>query len=245
MVSAKRATIATAVGRSIDGWVRSATRYVDGDAFQLRALDHDLDKLFKADAYAASLLRGTLHQLLGDADNALYWVHNARRLRGDPASELRSDGVEAMILSNLGYFSRASSLLAKEGKDADRCHPVLLYLCGAWNELARLPVTVDLSHDEVAMMQTVRRRSSLCQQIGVSQAQIQAVLDVAGEVLRERRMFFLGDRPLVRDCDDAVLYQLHVPAHAVEAAAMTASVIERLVQRDLDVAGFAFSFLPG
>lgn len=248
MAGAKRATIANEVGRSIDALVLGATDYLPDPSFTVRSLDHEVEKLFKADAFSASLKRGLLYQLYGSAKDAIYWIDNARKLRSDPTARLVTDATEAVISSNLGHFSQASRLLIGLGKESWRGEVILLFLCGAWSELSELEdVALEPPVDEASAkaVATARRCFMTLQQVGVTQAQVQAMLDVAGEVLREHRMFFLGDQPIVRECDDVVLYQLRVPAQPVEALAMTDEVIERLVDRDLDAAGLAFSFLPG
>lgn len=81
----------------------------------------------------------------------------------------------------------------------------------------------------------------------VGEDRLQAVLDVAGEVLRERNMFYNGTSPLVRTMDGedgpGLLYQMKVAVSADVAAGMTFEVVDRLVDRHLDVEGVAFSFV--
>jgi len=85
-------------------------------------------------------------------------------------------------------------------------------------------------------------------QIGVSDQDVTAMLDVAGEVLRERRLFWLRDRPLVRVVDagsaSSILYQYVIGASPATVVDLTEEVALRLMAREIDKPGLMFSFLP-
>lgn len=77
----------------------------------------------------------------------------------------------------------------------------------------------------------------------VSEADLQAILDVAGEVLREHSLFWLGSDPHLGASDDALLYQFCIAVDPQTASALTDEVLDRVISRDLDRPGLLFSFL--
>ena len=80
-----------------------------------------------------------------------------------------------------------------------------------------------------------------------SDASVRRMIDVAGEVLREHRLFWLDEEPLIRTYSDdegaGLLYQLYVGVSAEEAARMTDEVIVRLIEREIEVPGLSIAFI--
>ena len=86
------------------------------------------------------------------------------------------------------------------------------------------------------------------QKLGVSEQDVQAVLDIAGELLREKKLFWQNSLPSISIIDSeegvGLLYQLEVCVDIPTAISMTDDVLTRMVDRNLDKPGIAFSFLP-
>ncbi|RZI62363.1 MAG: hypothetical protein EOP37_03405 [Rubrivivax sp.] len=245
MARPQKATIQNELGGTIGALILGGSRYLEKTDFVVRSIDAQIDKLQKVDALAASIHRGMLYHITGELDESLYWLDNARRLKADPHNEF--DLMAAIVLSNLGYFSRAAQLLSKVADFFKLSNANLLLLTGSWSELSQLNERLDSSKDEegVAAIAKAQRCCMTLKQIGVSEDQVKAMLDVAGEVMRSHRMLFLEDAPIVRETGDVVLYQLLVKADRREAIKMTDEVLMKMIQRDLDVPGLAFSFIAG
>lgn len=241
MSAQRRATIANDLQRELGAWLEQASGYIDQSSFQFKAFFRSAEKLASADAYASSIQRAMVQHLTGDLDGARHWLLNARKWPADP----HSWGTEAVILSNLGYFSHATQVLMSLGKHERPHYASMLVLCGAFSAvLDAVPGT------EVAETEAGRNAVSLSSQcmmtlerLNVTEAQVRAMLDIAGEVLRNHKLFFAGEDPVVRAIDDGLLYQLRVSTAPELAAEMTDEVINRLVEKDLDAPGLAFSFI--
>lgn len=242
MPSSRPETIAKELNDQISGWLSNAHLYADPASFELKYLWKSADKLSLADAYAASLTKAMIAHLCGDLNDAYRWIKNARNWPNDQKSE----EIEAIVLSNLGYFSRVAVVLRSESVSADESFAAVALLSGAFDTLidrwTSSPYGATESGREDILV-AERCRMSL-KQVGVSEEQMRAMLDVAGGVLRRHKMFFAGQRPLIRSIHDGVLYQLPVRANLAETAAMTDEVLHELVELDLDAPGLAFSFIP-
>ncbi len=247
MPGAQRATIANEVSDVILRMVTSADQYFDRPSFEIRQQERQLDKLACVDAFGASILRALLVQLYGDLEESLHWTRNARKLRSSPEDLATVDRVESVIFTNLGYFSRGAKLLVaqKEHHQIDQAH--LMLTSGAWEELGSLYgkfVPTEFPR-AVTAVETARRCNMSLQSMGVTQDHLQAVLDLAGEVLRKHRLLFLEDQPIIRDCGDAVLYQLLIRVEPRKAIELTDEVIDGMIDRELDAPGLTFSFIAG
>ncbi len=247
MPGAQRATIAGGVADTVFRIVTTADSYLDQPSFEIRQQERQLDKLAHVDAFSASLLRANLVQLYGDLEGALHWTRNARRLTPDPQDQPKVDCVESAILSNLGYFSRAAQLLSHQPADAQLRHTHLMLTSGAWTELTSLAGTF-LGSDfprAVTAIDTAERCLRCLHDQSITQAHLQAVLDLAGGVLRKHRLLFLEDLPIIRDGGDVVLYQLLIRVQPHRAIDLTDEVIDAMIERDLALPGLTFSFLAG
>ncbi|MGN6528474.1 MAG: hypothetical protein ACTHL8_18955 [Burkholderiaceae bacterium] len=224
-------------------WLDMASTYADRSSYFFRSTLRSVEKLANADAFLSAVAQSQLHHLAGDLDEALHWVRNVRRFPQDP---MVADDTEAIVLSNLGYFARARATFASVPAAPGRLENILL-LCGGFHlflercggtRIAELP-------DGDELIQTARRCSMALDRMNVSEARLHDILEVAGEVLRQHRLFFADStQPLVRTNDDGMLYQLRVRVSPEDAAQYTHEVVEKMVERELDVDGLYFSFVP-
>jgi len=241
MAAPRAQTIESDVSKSLDNWITAATSYMDAQSFEFKSFQRSVDKLNNADAYAASLLRATVFQFAGDIENATYWINNMRALSRDTAAPSR---LEAVIFSNLGYFSQASkSLKTLDATDQVRSAN-MLYLSACYPEL----VALRREHSEAdGGLEQVADLAEECQmtldQLKIRPDVVREMLDLAGEVLRKHRLFFIGQVPVVHALGDCFLYELKIDVEPAAATDMTDEVIAMMVERDLDVPGLSFSFV--
>lgn len=250
MTSLAQATIAGSVRDRLGALMDEHATFVDGSDFRVKAFLAEADRLAKADALDASLLKAEIHHLTGDLETAEYWLANARRLGGGSAV----DHIEAVVSVNLGFFERAARAYERtvcaEYGDLKQVFPLGLLTASfkhmsAVNDKAA-SLGVDLTADRT--LEVVMQSLSTLQKLSASEAQVQAMLDVAGEVLRKHSLLWQERLPLIRvinEADDAAfLYQLRIGVDSQTACRLTDEVLEALIDRGMDVPGLLFSFVP-
>lgn len=246
MAAPRPQTIKTDLAKQIEVWLLTASRYLEPDSLEFKIFHRSAEKLALADGHAGSVMRALVFQLSGDVDSAKHWISNARRWPTD----VEATRILPVVLSNLGYFGEASdalTLVPDEDVALDQSwFATQIIISAGFSSWPRLAGSAYLTTEAgVEDAELLRRCGMSLAHNGVSQAQVQAMLDVAGEVLRRHRRFFAGSRPVVRAVNDGVLYQLALSdASLSEIDAMTDEVIHALVDRSLDTPGLAFSFIP-
>lgn len=247
MSRVNRATIAPEIWDQVRGLVEGADYYREPQDFQLKLLLRSADKLSNADAAMSSIVKALAYHLSGDDASVTHWLANARRFPQLAPGAI--DAQESCIWSNLGWFGKAAQ--ATTLRLAEHVGPLdfarMALLCGAFESVAAyLSAGADIAGSEDAF-QKVRRCAMVLERVGVPPAGVRSVLDVAGEVLRQHRMFFSGTEPIVHTLDSedgaGLLYELRVPVDAATADAMTDEVIHALIERELLLPGVSFSFV--
>jgi hypothetical protein len=173
--------------------------------------------------------------LVGDVDGARYHIDNALQLDSGSPVYLAN---KLSILVNSGLFLEAQALFDvaadPEKGQFTRAWPIG-YVCGAFQSMCRLlhkARAMELQLDEVDTA-TAQDAGQLLARLGVSDKDVSSVLDVAGAVLRENKLFYYGSVPHVVVFDDpdrssflSVTYEVGVSGE--EAHALYMSVVEKL-----------------
>lgn len=244
MAQIRRATIAADVSREINEWLDTAHLYLSESDFRFKKIERDAEKLSGVGPFNSAILRALLWHASGNLAEALRWTSNASSWPQHRAEVVK---IEVLIHSNLGYFSKAASVFPQcDWNSSDELfHSLSLMTCN-FEFLGKVVrgTAPEQNQGLVALRKTSEECLMTLNRIGVSEQQVRDVLDIAGEVLRSRKFFFAGDRPLVRAIHDGFLYQLRVRTDAATADAMTDEVIVRMVEKDMDFPGLAFSFIP-
>jgi hypothetical protein len=251
MTAAKPQTIAAELSGRINDLVLAGGFYRSADEFAIRALFKDAEALARADAVAASRIKATIHLLCGNWADVQHWCNNARQL-GDHA---RADLTEFIAAANLGYFLHAAALypvaVALE-RNTLGSHLSAGLICGTLIALIERAEIADRAKLELSdkVRTEVMLAKDACQvleRLGLPEQDLIAILEVAGEVMRERRVFWSNLLPSVivvnTEDDVGLLYQFVLPVEPEEAAQLSDTVIERIVTRNLDKPGISFSFV--
>lgn len=237
MAAPKLATIANEVGDQLSTWLKTASSYMDGSTLEFKMLERSIDKLARVDALNASVHRAVLFHCIGDLDAALYWINNAVQLGGNA----NLGRLRALLLSNLGYFSRAVWELKQLTPDVQVPAATIMFLTGAYELLVSLgQENADI---DTHILQQATRCSMTLTALHISEQQFGQVIDLMGEVLRDHQLFFDGEISTVHAVDGVLLYQLEVSVDPAAAARMTDEVVVKMVERDLDLPGLAVSFI--
>ncbi|MDH0866648.1 hypothetical protein [Mitsuaria sp. GD03876] len=240
------------IARQLDAQLASIEsrigHFLDPAHAEIRSLLASADQLAGVDAAEASHVRGRIHTLTGDRRQVDYWFANARRL----CDEWRVDFNHASCLASLGYFSDAAAMTKRFLSSSTGALSLtvglavsVLDLSGAQEAYAALRRAgiPPRGHDPNFTLTAVEVLAYY--RIPIERARI--VLDVAGELLREHRLWWLGGHPKLfahRSLDDAgVLYELRVGLPSEDSLRLNDQLIERLVDRSLLLPGFSFSFI--
>lgn len=221
------------------------------EAQTIRRLFRESDKLAKADALAAHSVRAQTYALLGDVDQASYYLNAALHLSNDADVHSLACGV----LINLGLFSEGqkhylygmnpvSGQYARFGEGG--------LICGAFKQTRLFlsearKMQLDLSAFRVDQVEAASRMADLN---GLSDEVAGQILDVAGEVLRERHLFWLNPFPDLEIVDvpgelQSIFMTFRVDASSDEAFEMNMRVAELLAERfDSIPWGLHVSFKP-
>lgn len=243
MPAANRKPKTSELEAKIFAWLASASRWASGNEWTVKVLMREAEQLANADALASSNLRAIVSHFSGDLQAAMYWVNNSRRL--GPAAD--ADALASVIHSNLGYFSKARQFIAPHRALLEEDHNLrqVALVCGAFDVLAKLQaerVLIDPGAQPLMNLSAQALRS--LQDNQVTPAHLSAVLDLAGEVMREHKTFFSTPEPIIHASRDGLLFELAIGLPADEVLQMSNEVIERMVNADLDCAALSFCFIP-
>jgi hypothetical protein len=243
MPQAEPVPLAEVVHRKINDHILSCGHLRGLGTFEKASVERDIALIERSDAATAHLYRGTLAVTFGDLDGALYHFANARKLGAS-----HTESAEVNTLSNLGFASRAlthARLVMLPGTaDISAMFPAAL-AAGAATTVERVitesqatgQVLAEFANEYIPI---ARNLSTALVASGHTEDQLAAVLDVAGEVLRENRLLWLDAMPTViaqafatEDSAPGVHYFFRVDVSGGEGARLTGEIGWRLVDRDL------------
>ncbi len=207
----------------------------------------EIEKVMKIDAVHGSLLKAKLGEAHGDIEQVDYWLNNAQRLGVKPYQM----AVNMLVAyCNLGYGSKALQVFRDH---VDISHGNIgdtIWLTpgvGAFKYMKHLMEqakrgNVELPETNLALSQSVADLLALSD---VSDDACAQVIDVAGEVMRKRKIFWLGDMAnFVLDHESSsVLMRFSVDASYQEASAMSTEAVELLIDRNLDTLPLMIDFV--
>lgn len=221
------------------------------DDLEIRRLLREAESVARHDAGLASLLKADIHSLCGNWQEVLRWLTNARANQ----KEVLADVTEMTAAANLGYFSHSAAVYPRAV--AIELGTLGHYLssgliCGTLVALLRNSdiaeqAKLELDDGTKADLMLAANAKRVLDRLGLPEQDLTAMLDVAGEVLREHELIWSETRPrvLVVDTDEdlGLTYQFALPVPPQLAAELSDLVIERIVTRNLDKAGISFSFV--
>ena len=251
MIETRNATIKNDIFRELDDLTKSMSNFMNESDFRFLQLLKNLDKLAKVDAVSASEGRALLYAVAGNIQKMDYWLNNMDKL----GSKSQSFHSEFRGCVNLGLFSRAARIFPEIISIEQQNIKNLLNLgltCASFGTMlsrAEAASRANLELPDMARqtLDTAMQSKAALDKLGISEQDVQAVLDIAGEILREKKLFWQNLVHIsIIDSEEGVglLYQLEVCVDIPTASSMTDDVLMRMVDRDLDKPGIAFSFLP-
>lgn len=244
----KPATIARRVGDQINATMAKMTRFFDPSEFQMLRWTDELRKLTKADAKEAYRWQAMLHHMTGNSVEMENSLLNASKL-GLHSSEIATDYLTAY--ANLTMASKAlphyhTGVDIRNGNILDNINVgVAVGLFQRANELLEQATAAKLELPKEFNMDLVKSAAHVLRAKNVTDNVCAQVVDAAGEVLRGRGLFWLGQSPvlILNEVNHTVGLEYRVAVDYAEAALMTMETAEKLIDRDLDTQPFYVTFL--
>lgn len=224
----------------IRGRILPAASYLARDDFESRLIDRECSQLLAVAPYYGHLAYGLASSMWGDETGVRYHFDRARELGTQDFGQ--ADFLHAQSIGNLGFFLEAfdffsRSFYPESGYFTNRVG--FVPVVGAFNTLkSRIEEAerMNIQLPDSFPAEAARKAAELLESYGTSDADVAAVLDIAGTVLRNRRLFFLGntagwsvvDHPSLH----AVQFLYQVDQTPEQVAEMNFEFAERLAQRD-------------
>lgn len=240
-------TVANDLIAEINRVLTCAHRYLSPDDLAFRRYLAEANKLLKAKPAEGHNLLGLLHGLTGDYKSAAYHADIAISLSpGDPVFVIN----KASMLANLGFFSESQKYfkLAAAPEQGIFSGKWQLGVCaGAFHALSEFIVKaqrMQLPLEDINVS-LIKQVAQFMDDISLDDARLAAAFDIAGDLLRQQKLFFLGPCPEVFVWDKDAIEKHLTFIYAVGLPAQDAIALdEALGQRLLDAqSGLPFEIM--
>lgn len=241
-------TIADEIEAEIMSRVPMQGIYLGPNDFWLRKVDRDIDKLMKADAGRAWLLKSVTQWFKGDVPSIEHALNIADQLM--PGS-WQSHKYRLQIYANLCMASRAQEVF-KSSVDISFGNlneglPIAMYI-GAFQEAVRNIEQAKLAHlpifDE-ALVQKIQAARQILSQTGTDDQICAKVIDCVGEVLQKNKLFWIETAPALTVCAETQTVSIWFKLDTTfeRATDLHLELIDLLIQKDLDRLDFFVSLM--
>lgn len=253
MLKTAPATIANELEVSISSLLVNTIHYLDENSLQIRRLLADAKKLISADAYQGYVALGNIYHLCGNYEKMRISHRNSERL----SSDVGTHGWSAACECNLGFSSVAQDhyrIVGIPTKGDFRSAFSLGTACGALHLLSEYIEQAEKMKIDLAGLpiSDVKEAERVLSHAGISDSDVAAMLDLAGEVMREDRVFYSGDPESVIELDSGdsidnacvhMIFRIALPGKVV--AGMGVRLAEKIAERIESIPDqFHISFRP-
>lgn len=233
-------------------FIESTKRFDDFNQFEFLRLTKDCNQLAKSDAVTANLYLASLYAITGHTDKFEYSLkvvenlnqpHKARLWRLLGYSNMLH-AVKAAELADMALAHREDVLFTDLMKTITAVGGVHSIVKAFDNAMERNELLVNMTD----LLDISRRASNVLHEVGLTQEHATAWIEAAGEVMRDHRLLWLGDGPIIDVFDNdselrLVSWKFKVWTTAEEAARLDDELFSKIVDRDLDKPGVLVSFL--
>lgn len=230
-------------------FVTKAHRHIEIDdkSISYQKWCREAENVMRVDAAMGSIVKAKLSEAHGDVVRADYWYDNFVKLTKNHSAIAV---YQLVTYSNLGYGSKGLQVFREHVDISHGNIGETIWLAigvGAFqymNELIKQAQRGKLELPELNMALS-QEIAELMAASGTSDDTCAAVIDVAGEVLRKRRLFWLGDHAkfILDKHSNSVLMRFSVEASYKDASRMTMEAAEILIERNLDSSALMIDFV--
>lgn len=244
-------TKASVVNDLLNQFADSVVKTDDYNRMLFKRIERECDDIAKTDAVLSSLTLAFLHSTVGNFETSERWFLNAERIGGFDRAQVE----RLTSLVNHGFATRALEIeaLAYQHRANNTLMEIAEKFCtiGAFHGVVKA-VKESQSKGEVLKMTGIYALAQdaveVMDQLGVTDAQFAAMVDVAGELLRENRLLWQTSFPDIRVLKDqdggpSLSFEYRVGLSPREAVDLGWTLTERLIERGLDRPGINLDFL--
>ncbi len=193
MVTAKPQTILNRINEEVDELLSSGLNYIDPSSFLYRRLIKETESLIRVDSVRGYIAKAAVVHFTGDYKQALDLVKIAERIEPNN-SDLGS--VYCQILADLGYFSEAYNHYQERSLWEQGNSPVFVFsggiMVGAIRTVKQRMIeaqTMNIVLPGQNYQSAVNLAVEVLDKTGTTESQITSIMDCAGEILRQNRIF--------------------------------------------------------
>jgi hypothetical protein len=248
MANLQPATIAKRIDEQINARMLKMVRFIDANDFQMLRWEDEIQQLQQVDASNAFVLLALIAHMRGEIDALEQHMQSADRLKHP---FIISGMARLCAYSNLGFATKALDYFRNcvDIKNSNIIESALTGCSiGAFQRMGTImdqAKAANLEFPYGPQMAIVGEAAMVLQRNGVTDDQCAKVVDAAGEVLRNRKLFWqeLYPQITVNEEDGTVAMRMRVDATAKEASEMTIETADKLIAQDLDTLPFYVHFL--
>lgn len=198
MTATMPATNAHAIGKRVNDLLASATRYISAGGFSYRRLLAEAKKVVNVAPGIGHATLALVRHLSGDLDGVTVELDKALRAGAHPR-DVADTAVTCYV--NLGMFSLAgrSYVQAADPRNGSfsGVHEVGI-ACGLFRTLKEyyeLASRMKIELSPFLLRARCLQAANLLERTGTTDEEVTALLDIAGEIMREKRLFYMGRLP--------------------------------------------------
>lgn len=204
MTAAMPATNVSNIAKSAGEIIVISSRYISPNDFTYRRLVGEAMKILHIDPALGHATLAFVKQLSGDFEGVIGHLNNASRM-GSPY-QAAATGLTCYV--NLGMFSDASKcyILAADPKVGNfSMMREVGIACGSfrsYREHDKIAALMKIDLSQFKLRNRCLQAADLLDRTGTTDDEVTALLDIAGELLRENSLFFMGLLPELTVIDD-------------------------------------------
>ena len=239
-------TIANSIIEDIRSRIVNQPTYISRGDFWLRQKAREIEKLKSVDTINYWILRACLNYFQGNVADMEQCLDQASNICSDTTVEL----VRLQLRANVCLASRSQDLFREfvDIKFQNLKHNILVSkTIGAFQGAMRKFSQAELAHvniDDESFVTQMKHAAQLLEKLGVTDPDCAGVIDCAGHILRERKLFWMNSAPdlSVYEETHGVALRFKLNTSYAQATEMNGELADLLISKNLDQLPFYVTF---